>query len=42
MFTHGYNQDEKEVLNLKRWVMVHKKDKTTKLGLMMFQHSLNL
>ena len=28
----GYNQDEKEVLNLKRWVMVHKKDKTTKLG----------
>jgi 2-methylfumaryl-CoA hydratase len=28
----GYNQDEKEVLNLKRWVMVHKKDKETILG----------
>jgi len=23
----GYNQDEKEVLNLKRWVMVHKRNK---------------
>lgn len=26
----GYNQDGVEVLNLKRWVMVHKRDKTTK------------
>ena len=24
----GYNQKDEEVLNLKRWVMVHKKDKT--------------
>ena len=28
----GYNQDEKEVLNLKRWVMVHKKNKGEMTG----------
>lgn len=29
----GVNQDEKEVLNFKRWVMVHKKDKETTSGI---------
>jgi len=29
----GYNQDNKEVLNFKRWVMVHKKDKGTTTGI---------
>jgi len=29
----GYNQDKDEVLNLKRWVMVHKKDKTKNSGI---------
>ncbi len=29
----GVNQDNKEVLNFKRWVMVHKKDKTTLSGI---------
>jgi len=28
----GVNQDNKEVLNFKRWVMVHKKDKENKSG----------
>lgn len=28
----GYNEEDKEVLNFKRWVMVHKKDKTTTSG----------
>lgn len=28
----GYNQNEKEVLNLKRWVMVHKKNKGEMTG----------
>jgi 2-methylfumaryl-CoA hydratase len=29
----GYNQKEQEVLNFKRWVMVHKKDKETLSGI---------
>ena len=29
----GYNQNGEEVLNFKRWVMVHKKDKETKSGI---------
>ena len=29
----GVNQDNQEVLNFKRWVMVHKKDKETKSGI---------
>ena len=29
----GYNQKDEEVLNFKRWVMVHKKDKETKSGI---------
>ncbi|RXJ98444.1 hypothetical protein CRU98_10440 [Arcobacter sp. CECT 8986] len=29
----GYNQDEQEVLNLKRWVMVHKKNKEQMSGI---------
>ncbi|RXJ87526.1 MaoC family dehydratase [Arcobacter sp. CECT 8985] len=29
----GYNQDEQEVLNLKRWVMVHKKNKDQITGI---------
>lgn len=29
----GYNQNEKEVLNLKRWVMVHKKNKGEMTGI---------
>ncbi|WP_428024324.1 MaoC family dehydratase [Arcobacter sp.] len=29
----GYNQDEKEVLNLKRWVMVHKRNKDEMSGI---------
>ncbi len=29
----GYNEQDKEVLNFKRWVMVHKKDKETMIGI---------
>lgn len=29
----GVNQNKEEVLNFKRWVMVHKKDKTTNTGI---------
>jgi len=29
----GYNQHKEEILNLKRWVMVHKKDKTVNSGI---------
>jgi len=29
----GYNQNNEEILNLKRWVMVHKKDKTINSGI---------
>jgi len=29
----GYNQNKQEVLNLKRWVMVHKRDKTVNSGI---------
>ena len=29
----GVNQENKEVLNFKRWVMVHKKDKGTTSGI---------